>query len=86
MRVMIWQRWFGAYSDRTDKVWDGEMKLIITAVQLAKEFLHQWQAARSKPNSHVQHQEQHTTRWQPPEHNYVKYNFKVESGTRLTLT
>jgi len=69
---------------RNDKVWDGEMKSINTAVQLAKEFLHQWQVARSKPNAHVQHQEQHTARWQPPEHKCVKCNVKIESGTRLS--
>jgi len=37
-----------------------------------------------KPNAHVQHQEQHTARCQPPEHNYVKCNVKIESGTRLS--
>ena len=39
MAMMLWCLW----QRRNDKVWGGELKPIHIAVQLAKEFLNQWQ-------------------------------------------
>jgi len=70
MAMMLWCLW----RRRNDKVWDGELKRIHIVVQLAREFLDQCQVARSKSEAKEQQQEQHTTRWQPPELNFVKCN------------
>jgi len=68
--MMLWCLW----RRRNDKVWDGDLKPINIAVQLARESLFQWQEVRSRPAALVQHQQQHIEAWQPPDEDFVKCN------------
>jgi hypothetical protein len=53
LAMILWCLW----SRRNDKVWDGDMKPINVAIQLARDTLFQWKAARNL--NIVQVQQQH---------------------------
>ncbi|RHN48105.1 hypothetical protein MtrunA17_Chr7g0260151 [Medicago truncatula] len=78
--MMLWCLW----RRRNDKVWEGDMKEVRFSVQLAREVLLQWQAARINGSlqsqvqqSNLQHQhsqQQMVQVWQSPNEDYVKCN------------
>jgi ribonuclease HI len=63
----IWRR-------RNDKVWDGELKPVSIAIQLAREVLFQWQTARQTTAAPQQPQQQQTIQWQPSAQGVLKCN------------
>ncbi|XP_024636060.1 uncharacterized protein [Medicago truncatula] len=67
---MLWCIW----RRRNDKVWDGQLQPSNIAVQLARELLFQWQAARNSATTQVQQSPQDTIAWQPPAAGFLKCN------------
>jgi len=56
---------------QNDKVWDGDMKPINVAIQMVRNTLFQWKAARNVNYVQVRQQQSNIVQWQPPETNYV---------------